>query len=230
MRRITREAMARRLEEETAAGKRRARASRGLAAFALLAASLAPPAWADEVRQKAMIAEVRRAFTFDGKLIPPEIFRDFGDGDLADSAPIWLTVDVEASIGSNLYADAIERRGRWVVQRKVSPGHPPEDTGYDYRGATANGLLVALASFSGGGSGDFISLHILELGQARAFDGDGKPRRRIVLTNLRTIALGDRWDGEVRIDGDAIRVVTTRKGPADDGGRSRTLTIAARRP
>jgi hypothetical protein len=32
----------------------------------------------------ALIAEVRRAFTLNGKQIPPEIFRDFGDGDLAD--------------------------------------------------------------------------------------------------------------------------------------------------
>jgi hypothetical protein len=206
------------------------RLSRAFAALALLAASLAPPASADEASQKATLAEVHRAFTFDGKPIPPEIFRDFGDGDLADSAPIWLTVDLEAAIGSNLYADAIERRGRWVVQRKVSPGGPPEDTGYDYRGATANGLLVALASYSGRGSADFISLHILDLGQVRAFDADGRIRRRLVLTNLRSIALGDRWDGDIRIEGDAIRVVTTRTEPADDSGKSRTLTIEARRP
>jgi hypothetical protein len=31
--------------------------------------------------------------------IPPEIFRDFGDGDSADSASIWVTVDVKAAIG-----------------------------------------------------------------------------------------------------------------------------------
>jgi hypothetical protein len=206
------------------------RPSRVFFVLGLLAASLAHPASADESRQNALLTEVRRGFTFDGKPIPPEIFRDFGDGDLADSSPIWLAVDVEASIGSNLYADAIERRGRWVVQRKVSRSDPPEDAGYDYRGTTANGLLVALASFSGGGSGDFISLHILELRQARAFDGEGKPRRRIVLTNLRTIALGDRWDGDIRIEGDAIRVLTTRKGPTDDSGKTRTVTIEARRP
>src|SRR5262245_22801991 len=33
----------------------------------------------------ALIAEIRRSFTIDGKQVPPEIFRDFGDGDLADS-------------------------------------------------------------------------------------------------------------------------------------------------
>ena len=33
----------------------------------------------------ALVAEVRRTFKVHGKPIPPEIFRDFGDGDLADS-------------------------------------------------------------------------------------------------------------------------------------------------
>jgi hypothetical protein len=32
--------------------------------------------------------EVRKTFTVGGKRIPPEIFRDFGDGDFADSGSI----------------------------------------------------------------------------------------------------------------------------------------------
>ena len=36
----------------------------------------------------ALLAEVRQHFTLHGKPIPPEIFRDFGDGDLADSGSI----------------------------------------------------------------------------------------------------------------------------------------------
>jgi hypothetical protein len=40
----------------------------------------------------ALIAEARRAFTLNGKQVPPEIFRDFGDGDLADSGTIWVTI------------------------------------------------------------------------------------------------------------------------------------------
>jgi hypothetical protein len=78
--------------------------SRLLAAAALIVMSFMPaPASAGEAPQTAsLITEVRRTFTIDGKPIPPEIFRDFGDGDLADTGPIWVTVDVKASIGSNL--------------------------------------------------------------------------------------------------------------------------------
>jgi hypothetical protein len=56
----------------------------------MIGSSLVPlPATAgDAAPTTALIAEVRRAFTLNGKQIPPEIFRDFGDGDLADSGSI----------------------------------------------------------------------------------------------------------------------------------------------
>ena len=54
-------------------------------------ASCVPPATGtadDAGSTAALIAEVRRSFTLDGEQIPPEIFRDFGDGDLADSGSV----------------------------------------------------------------------------------------------------------------------------------------------
>jgi hypothetical protein len=207
--------------------------SRLLAAAALIVMSFMPaPASAGEAPQTAsLITEVRRTFTIDGKPIPPEIFRDFGDGDLADTGPIWVTVDVKASIGSNLYFDDVKQDGRWVNQRKTnSKGEMLEETGYAYYGATENGLLIVLASYSGGGSGDFISLHILDIASSRGFDLEGKVYERINLTNIGSIALGDRWDGEIAIEKNTVRVTTTRSGPADDSGKRRTTTIEARRP
>jgi hypothetical protein len=38
------------------------------------------------------------------------------------------------------------------------------------------------------------------------------------------------WDGEISIAKNTIRVVTTRKGPADETGARETITIVARRP
>jgi hypothetical protein len=207
--------------------------SRLLAAAALIVMSFMPaPASAGEAPQTAsLITEVRRTFTIDGKPIPPEIFRDFGDGDLADTGPIWVTVDAKASIGSNLYFDDVKQDGRWVNQRKTnSKGEMLEETGYAYYGATENGLLIVLASYSGGGSGDFISLHILDIASSRGFDLEGKVYERINLTNIGSIALGDRWDGEIAIEKNTVRVTTTRSGPADDSGKRRTTTIEARRP
>ena len=106
---------------------------------------------------------------------PLEIFRDFGNGDLADSGTMWVTADVKAAIGSNLYFDAITQSGAWISQKKVTANAGAEqETAYTYIGATENGLLVVLAPYSGGGSGDFITLHILDIAPARAFDLAGK--------------------------------------------------------
>jgi hypothetical protein len=175
----------------------------------------------------ALLAEVRRAFTVRGKPIPPEIFRDFGDGDLADSAAgIWVTVDIEAATGSNLYYDDIKGEKGYRSQKKAGSD---EATGYTYIGATENGLLVVLADYSGGGSGDFVTLHILDIAAVRSYDDEGKIYQRVLLTNLRSIALGDRWDGDVSISRNSIRIVTKRNGPADEKPRA-PVTIEAKRP
>jgi hypothetical protein len=202
------------------------------AAFTLFTISLASPASAGDTPSTAtLLSEVRRALAVGGKPIPPEIFRDFGDGDMADSGPIWVTVDINAATGSNLYFDDIKQDGKWVSQKKTdTKAGTQEETGYSYYGATANGLLVAVASYSGGGSGNFITLHILDLAAARAVDSDGKFYDRINLTNIRSVPLGDRWNGEIKIDKNTIRVITTRKGPADDSGKRETVTIEAKRP
>ncbi len=175
----------------------------------------------------SLLAEIKKSFTVRGKPIPPEIFRDFGDGDLADSAgDIWVTVDVEAATGSNLYADDIKAENGYYAQKKTGSD---EETAYRYIGPTGNGLLVVIADWSGGGSGDFYTLHILDLAAVRAFDYEGKIYRRVLLTNLRSIALGDRWDGDVTIAGNSIRIATKRNGPADEKARG-PMTIEAKRP
>jgi hypothetical protein len=58
--------------------------------------------------------EARRSFTIGGKPIPPEIFADFGDAMMSDSRPIVVTIDANAAIDSNRYADPIKTNGRWV--------------------------------------------------------------------------------------------------------------------
>jgi len=179
----------------------------------------------------ALVAEVRKSFTVHGKPIPPGIFFDFGDGDLADSGNIWVTVNVAAATGSNLYYDDITGTGGWFSQKpaKGRP-HAGEEISYSYYGATNNGLLVVVTCYDGGGSGRFFSLHVLDLALVHAIDIEGKPDWQINLTLLRTIPLGDRWAGEVSIAKNTIKIVTTRSGPADDSGELRTMTVLAERP
>jgi hypothetical protein len=203
----------------------------------IMAGSGAPPAAnaADQSASPAsaatLVAEVRHSFTIHGQPIPPEIFRDFGDGDLADSGAIWVTIDAAAAIGSNLYYDPIKQENTYVSQSKPSPngGGYTEQTAYSFYGSTQNGLIAVIASYYGGGSGIFYTLHIVDVAAALGYDLEGKVYQRINLTNVRSVILGDRWEGELKISGNAIKIVTTRNGPADDSARP-PVTIVARDP
>jgi hypothetical protein len=173
--------------------------------------------------------EVRRSFTIGAKPIPPEIFSDFGDAMMSDSRPIIVTIDANAAINSNRYADPIKTKGRWVEQTKLGSGsfNGPETMSYEFKGATANGMLVFLAAWSGGGSGTFYYLHILEAASNPAFDEDGSTYSRIDMTLVRTYILGDRWQGGVSISGSSVRVVTSSSLGGPGVG---SVTIDARKP
>ena len=178
----------------------------------------------------ALVAEVRHSLTIQGQPIPPEIFRDFGDGDLADSGAIWVTIDAAAAIGSNLYFDAIKKDGSTITQAKIGRNSAVLETAdYSFWGTTQNGLIAVIASYNGGGSGTFYTLHIVDVAAARGYDIEGKVYQRINLTNVRSVILGDRWEGELKISGNAITIITTRIGPADDSARP-PVTIIAQRP
>ena len=147
---------------------------RSVIAFAMLC-GLFPAAQAGGDKGAAALAsEVRKSFTLNGQIIPPEIFRDFGDGNIADSDSIWVTVDLAAAVGSNLYYDPIREYGAWKIQKKQRlETDTPEETAYSFKGSTANGLIVLVASYNGGGSGTFHTLHICDVVPAMAFDSDG---------------------------------------------------------
>jgi hypothetical protein len=192
-------------------------------AFALVALiAFAAPAFA-----AGPLDELRRSFTLDGKPVPPDVFRDFGDADLDDSLPSVVAIDVKAAIDSNRYGDPVVRRGDWVTQSRAATGtlNGAEETSYRYIGATRNGLLVVIAAYSGGGSGVFTTLHVLDASLAAGFDGDGKHYGRVEVTVLRSVVLGDRWEGEATIAGDTIRIATV-KTPAEGVPKS----IEAKRP
>jgi hypothetical protein len=97
-------------------------------------------------------------------------------------------------------------------------------------GATANNLFVLIATYNGGGSGTFYTLHILDVSGQRAFDMDGDVYQRINVTSVCNVALGDRLDGDVKISGNTILLTTMKDGPAYTSGASKTTRIKATRP
>ncbi len=83
---------------------------------------------------------------------------------MSDNRAVIVGIDVTAAIDSSRYADPIKKYGAWVEQVK------PQNTGinntetesYRFVGATPNGLLVLVTSWSGDGTGVFYTLHIVD--------------------------------------------------------------------
>jgi len=163
--------------------------------------------------------ELRASFAIGGKPVPPEVFGDFGDAMMSDNRPVVVTVDALTAIDSNRYADPIKTHGGWVEQIKQIDKANTETMAYRYIGATENGLLVVVAWWSGGGTGVFHTLHIVDAGWTGAFDDDGAPYRRLTLTNLRSVALGDRWEGDVKNVGNKINIDTSASRGGSGVGR-----------
>jgi hypothetical protein len=196
---------------------------RSLCALLLLLVLVTHAAAADALQ------ELRTSFTIGGKPVPPDVFGDFGDAMMSDGRPIVVTIDALAAMGSNRYADPIKTNGPWFVQEKPQNRgiNGAESMSYKFIGATQNGLLIAVAGWSGGGTGVFHWLHIVDAAWANAFDDDGARYRRLNLTNLRSYSLGDRWDGTITILRNTLRVETA----ATHGGeRPALVTLQAQRP
>jgi hypothetical protein len=169
-------------------------------------------------------SELALDFRIGGKPVPPEIFRDMGDGDLADSREIITAVDLNAARSSNLYADPITQQGEWVVQA-ASRG---DESAYQFKGETSNHLFVVVTRFSGGGSGVFYNLRLLDLVSGHAIGTDGELYDRANLVSVQTVPLGDRWQGKVSVDQNLIAIAGM--SAVDQPNACRTRTILARRP
>jgi hypothetical protein len=206
------------------AAPRRWRKMMRRAALALMLMSVAAPA-----RAADRLDEVRRTFSIDGKPIPPRIFADFGDATLSDSRPIVAGIDALAGMDSNRWFGAITKKGAWFEKNTelFDARNVGESISYEYIGATRNNLLVVLTAYSGGGSGVFYALNILDAAWASAFDDDGTTYQRLDLKLLRHVALGDRWQGEIKISANSIHVATSGALPGQD---MKSKDLEARRP
>jgi hypothetical protein len=193
---------------------------------------LTVPAWSQSIDDS--LKELRQTFTLRGKPIPPAVFADFGDADMSGASSIRVTVDLLAAMGDNLYSAGVNAPPNgWVSQKKAigaGADKAAETTAYKFNGVTKNGLLLVTAAFSGGGSGNYLTLHILDAAAARAFDSEGKAYDRLNLTILRSIPLGDRWKGAIDVTDDKIAITTEPGEPNNSNAQRETRIVEVVRP
>ncbi len=118
-----------------------------------------------------------------------------------------MSIDILAGNDSNYYFNEVEK-DQYSYFSRDDDGEVYE---YTYYGSLDNGLLVAVSRTGGAGSGVFTTLHLIDLFAERGYDYDGETYERIILKSVGQIVLGDRWYGEISLDGNTV-VFTTASG------------------
>ncbi len=151
------------------------------------------------------LEEANRDFTCAGRPIHPGLVHEF-EGWLSDGGPITLAVDVRAACWSDEYPDSVitARDGR--VSYEVPGTSPAEWYAYEHMGRLANGTHVLRTVWSGGGSGRFVNLLLVRLHIEPAPAEAGSPDYRLVMSVQRSVPLGDRHAGAIRVRGDRVIV------------------------
>lgn len=149
--------------------------------------------------------------------ISPRIIQDMSTW-LSDGGDQVVGINVMESMGANRYYGdfEIDQFGR-VEYRDV--GHDGTVNGsfsYQHIGRTASGIHVLETTESGGGSGRFRSILLLRLAMESAADTSSwyadtqnvaiKPRSVLVIKKLGEFSLGDRWDGDLSVQGDTLLI------------------------
>ena len=183
-----------------------------------------------EPAPSAPLDELRDTFSLHGKPVPPLLFRDMGEGSLADLTPILVSADVKAAIGSNRYGGPITQRQGWTSQADAPAADGSVATfDYKYVGTTAANLIVVETRWSSSsGSGVFTTLHVFDATLSSAFDDRNRRYERVDLTTVQIYPLGDRWSGDVTLSGNVATIRTfdaVLKTPAEARSAPKTLII-----
>ena len=84
--------------------------------------------------------------------------------------------------------------------------------GYQFIGITSSGITVLKTVENGGGSGSFESLLLLKFEQDQQLNSDLKEGKawlsgkRLLMKKVGQLSLGDRWGGELRVQGNKVVV------------------------
>jgi hypothetical protein len=155
-----------------------------------------PPAGAAATTQP----KIQTPFLLDGKLIHPLLLVPLLD-DLAGERPVVVAVDVEASLQSGSLQGKVKKKDGTVSADDPNGG----SMAYRYIGTTPGGVHVLVTMINWGGSGFFESAIWVKLVHDQVSE-EGKKRDRTTLVKVGSFTLGDRDDGEVKLDGSTLHI------------------------
>jgi hypothetical protein len=164
-------------------------------------------------------AEKQPPYFFDhAPFISPKIVQDLCAWE-SDEGDQVVAINLLEAQGKNRYFGVIQ------VKASQASGHYPfvcvngegdkdlgeQDLfGYQYIGTSSDGVVVLYTSYDGGGSGLFENLLFLVFEKDAGIDFDWKKQTvkkghpRLLLKKLGELPLGDRWQGDLRVQGNRL--------------------------
>ena len=176
--------------------------------------------------------------------IHPKIIQDLTTW-MSDSGDQIVAINLSDSQASNRYFGEIQIRDEDGSHPFVTIKDSNGGFGYQYIGTTDSGVHVIYTSEWGGGSGVFKRIMLLTFEYDEGLRVDWKKsvirtgERRVLIWKRGGIGLGDRWDGELRVEGNQIFIGKDRGWFTFSGGtgggqlsydrQDKTLSIDAAR-
>ena len=164
---------------------------------------------------------IEEYFSIYGEPIHPKIIQTLNTW-LSDAGDQIVSINLSESQGSNRFccSDDIKVRDNFIYYKEDRAVF-----GYQYIGKTESGIHVLYISDSGGGSGVFTSIMLVTLisDHGVVFDEEHSiikaNKQRLLIKKLGEVVLGDRWSGNLTIDGDNL-IIGKDKGwyAGTDGG------------
>lgn len=197
-----------------------------IAGASLSAVPRQTPAAAPSIQ--AQLDEANRDFTYKGKPINPLAIQELGMW-LSDTLPGPVAIDLAGTYETNRYFGEYTREKDGTVTINLNTTNPTaskdDNKGwFSYRriGTLPNRIQVLETAASGGGSGIFMSLLLVQFAADYEYGEDGARRDRVVIRRTGEFGLGDRYQGTVTIKGNTIEIgADARVG----GEKPRTIRI-----
>jgi hypothetical protein len=175
--------------------------------------------------EDAGLPQLELPYSFvEAPYIHPKIVQDLTTW-VSDQGDQVVAINLSDSQESNRYFGEVEVRVSEMPHPFVYFQEPNLRFGYEYVGQTKSGLHILYTSEWGGGSGVFKGLLLVtfEHDEGIEVDWDGSVIRsgeqRVLLRKRGEIALGDRWDGTLRVEGDHLFVGKDEGWFTSSGGK-----------
>ena len=166
-------------------------------------------------KQKNTFSRESMPYSFEkAPFVSPKIIQDLSSWE-SDSGDQTVSVNLTQSQDSNKYSGDINTKNAAAgppyvfIISKDSDGETGE-FGYQYVGRTSANIIILRTSSASGGSGVFENLILLTVREDRGIRADWVNKtimsgsQRVILDKRGEIPLGDRWDGELKVEGDSL--------------------------